>query len=58
MRNLGKIENIQKTTPELARGLVNRLHSVHGLRGAALLSEARKILQVELAIIESIERGK
>ena len=51
-------ERLDLTTPELARGLVNRLHSVHGLRGSALLTQARKYLLTELAIIESVESGK
>jgi hypothetical protein len=48
-------EHVDLTTPELAQGLVYRLMNVHGLRGASLLSQARKILKVELANLESLE---
>ena len=50
-----KNSHLELSTPELAQGLVYRLVSVHGLRGAALLSQARKILKAELANLESLE---
>ena len=48
----------KRTTPELARGLVYRLHCVHGLSGSALLSQARKYLQTEMAKLEASQKGK
>lgn len=49
---------MEKSTPEIARELVVRLSTVHGLSGSGLLSHARKILKVEMVNLDSAGKVK